>query len=73
VRWNIPLKVAMLESGLEQGEIAKLARIHQTRLSQIVRGRAQPTRSEQLRLAGVLQRPVRDVFPDRQSDEAVAS
>lgn len=60
----MPLKIALLESGKPQGEIATLARIHETRLSAIVRGRVTPTESERLRLAGVLSRPVDQLFPE---------
>lgn len=61
------LKVAVIQSGKEQGEIAQLAKIHQTRLSQIVRRRVTPTESEKLRIAGVLQKPVEDLFADEVS------
>lgn len=57
------LKIALLESGKSQEEIAALAKIHPTRLSQIVRGRATATESERLRIAGVLQRPLDELFP----------
>jgi transcriptional regulator with XRE-family HTH domain len=69
VQLNVALKMAVLESGKEQGEIAALARIHFTRLSQIVRGRVNPTESEQLRLAGVLQKSVDQLFPAVESAE----
>ena len=68
VGMNTVLKVAVIESGKEQGEIAALAKIHPTRLSQIVRNRVTPTESEMLRIAGVLQRPVSELF----SSEAIA-
>lgn len=64
VQLNVALKVAVIESLKEQGEIAALAKIHFTRLSQIVNGRVTPTESEKLRLAGVLQRPVESLFPE---------
>lgn len=66
---NIPLKVACVESGKDQIEIAALAKIHHTRLSQIISNRVTPTESEKLRIAGVLQRPVESIFPS----EAIAS
>jgi len=69
---NIPLKVACIESGKDQREIAELARIHHTRLSQIISNRVTPTESEQLRIAGVLQRSVDSLFPSTDS-ERVAS
>lgn len=61
---NVVLKVACIESGKDQLEIAALAKIHHTRLSQIIRNRVTPSESEKLRLAGVLQRSVSDLFPE---------
>lgn len=61
----MPLKIALLEAenrGQRASEIADLAKIHETRLSQIVRYRVTPTESEKLRLAGVLQKPVDELF-----------
>ena len=69
MQFNKALKVAIIESEKPQSEIAELARIHHTRLSQIVRGRVTPSESEKLRIAGVLQRNVDLIFPD----EALAS
>jgi transcriptional regulator with XRE-family HTH domain len=66
----MPLKIALIQSGKQQADIADLAKIHNTRLSQIVRGRVSPSESERLRLAGVLQRDVNDLFP---SPEEIAS
>jgi hypothetical protein len=60
---NKALKIAIYNSDVEQGEIAALARMHYTRLSQIINGRVIPNKSEKLRLAGVLQRPVEELFP----------
>lgn len=68
VQLNRALKIAMFDSGKPQTEIAELAKIHHTRLSQIVRGRVTATESERLRIAGVLQKPVADLF----GEEAVA-
>lgn len=64
VKFNKALKVAIIERELPQEEIAALAKIHSTRLSQIVRGRVTPSESERLRIAGVLQRSVTDLFPE---------
>jgi transcriptional regulator with XRE-family HTH domain len=60
---NVALKVACIESGKDQMEIAALAKIHVTRLSQIIRNRVTATESEKLRIAGVLQRSVETIFP----------
>jgi transcriptional regulator with XRE-family HTH domain len=64
VMLNMALKVAIIQSAKEQGDVAALAKIHHTRLSQIVRGRVTPSESEKLRIAGVLQRPVEELFPE---------
>lgn len=61
---NKPLKIAIIDSEKSQIEIADLARIEYTRLSQIVRGHVTPNESERLRIAGVLQRTVEDLFPE---------
>lgn len=63
VTMNTALKVACIESGKDQLEIAELARVNYTRLSQIIRNRVTATESEKLRLAGVLQRSVDSIFP----------
>lgn len=63
---NVPLKIALLESGRDQHEVAKLARIDTGRLSKIVRGKVTPNEGEKLRLAGVLQRSVDLLFPTEQ-------
>lgn len=64
VQLNMVLKVAFIQSGKDQDEIASLAKIHPTRLSQIVRRRVTPTESEKLRIAGVLQKPVDQLFSE---------
>ena len=61
---NLVLKVACVESGKDQHEIAALAKIHPTRLSQIISNTVTASESERLRLAGVLQRPVAVLFPE---------
>ncbi len=61
---NTVLKVACIESGKNQIEIAALARIDRTRLSQIIHNRVTPSESERLRIAGVLQRSAAELFPE---------
>ncbi len=48
---NVALKMAVFSSGRLQIEIAKACRIHETRLSKIIRGHVDPTPKEKLRLA----------------------
>jgi transcriptional regulator with XRE-family HTH domain len=69
---NMPLKLALVESGKKQEQIADLAKIHNTRLSQIVHQKVTASESEQLRLAGVLGRPVRALFPTQQKERRTA-
>jgi transcriptional regulator with XRE-family HTH domain len=64
VSFNKVLKVAIIESEKSQEEIAALAKIHHTRLSQIVRFRVSPSESEKMRLSGVLQKPIEELFPE---------
>jgi transcriptional regulator with XRE-family HTH domain len=59
---RIPLKVAILESGVSQREVSLDARVGETRLSQIVCDRVEPTPQEQLAIARVLGRPVEQLF-----------
>ncbi len=64
VTLNMNLKIALIESGKDQRAVAKLAHIHETRLSKIILNRAVPNESERLRIAGVLQRSVSELFPE---------
>ena len=59
---NVRLKLAMFESRKKQKRIAKLARIAETQLSHIVRGRREATPQERARLAAVLGKPESDLF-----------
>lgn len=59
---RLDLKVAILRSGLTQREISLRARIGETRLSAIVRNRADPTDDERDRLSGVLHKPADRLF-----------
>lgn len=61
---NKALKIAIIERGKSQQEVAALAKIEYTRLSHIVRCLRAPSESEKLRLSGVLQKPVDELFPE---------
>lgn len=61
---NAVLKLAILESGKTQMDIAAEVGVHFTKLSMIVRGHRQPSATEQRRIARVLRRPVHDLFPE---------
>ena len=61
---NVALKVAIVQSGRKQVEIARSARISETRFSHIVRGRLEPTDKERDRIAKALHRSESDLFPE---------
>jgi transcriptional regulator with XRE-family HTH domain len=56
------LKLAIVASGIAQGDIAKHLRISIYRLSRIVRGHQAPTADEQDRLAELLRTSRRSLF-----------
>jgi plasmid maintenance system antidote protein VapI len=68
---NIALKMAIFESRKKQKRIAHLARIAETQLSHIVRGRRAATPNEQQRLATVLGKPVEVLFPAGPAQQAI--
>lgn len=59
---NTALKLAIVASETRQRDIARSARIHETRLSHIVRGRLVATDRERKSLARVLRLPVEVLF-----------
>lgn len=65
---NIALKIAIIESGLSQVDVAEEADIDPTMLSRFVNGRRQPSEAEQKALARVLKRKPSQLF-----GEALAS
>lgn len=60
---NVPLKVAIVASGLSQREIALRSGIGEVRLSAIVHERKTATPAERRLLARLLGWPVRGLFP----------
>jgi transcriptional regulator with XRE-family HTH domain len=60
---NMALKIAILESGLTQLEIAKAADLHESRLSQIVNEHREASDAERKALARVLKRKATQLFP----------
>jgi len=60
---NIPLKLAIFESRKKQKRIAKLAKISETELSHIVRGRRPGSPAQRERIAAVLGKSVAELFP----------
>ena len=61
---NLALKIAILESGLSQMDVAKAADIHHTRLSHIINGHREANEAEQKALMRVLKRKRIDLFPE---------
>lgn len=68
---NIALKIAIVESGLSQIDIAEAANLHQSKLSYFVNGRRRPSEAERKAIARVLKRKPADLFPPE--PEAIAS
>jgi len=56
------LKYALALLGLKQRQVAMRARIAETRLSDIIHGRVNPSLQEQARLARVLEQPPERLF-----------
>lgn len=67
-----PLARAIFESQRKQIAIAKLAGIHETRLSKIVNGHVAATEDEQEALAKALELPRPELFPDSEHKEKFA-
>lgn len=65
---NLALKIAIVESGLSQVEVAEAIDMHDTKLSMIVNGRREPSEAEQRAIARVLKRKPSQLF-----GEALAS
>jgi transcriptional regulator with XRE-family HTH domain len=61
---NLALKIAILESGFSQLEVAKAADIPESRLSHLVNGHREPSDAEARILARVLKRKPKQLFPE---------
>lgn len=61
---RIRLKAAILALGRPQYELAKYFDGGETRLSRIVRGRAEPTDEDMRRLSELLGVPLAELFPE---------
>ena len=59
---NFVLKFAVIKSGKNQIEIARQARIAESKLSKVVNGHVQPTVQEQKRIAEALNLELEDLF-----------
>lgn len=61
---NLPLKIALLETGKKQYRIARLLKMSDAALSAYVRGHRTPNEAQRKRLADFLGRDVAEIFPD---------
>jgi transcriptional regulator with XRE-family HTH domain len=61
---NIKLKLALIQSGRSQFEVAQQLGISETRLSRLVRGRLPPSDDEAKRIARILRVSPTQLFPD---------
>jgi transcriptional regulator with XRE-family HTH domain len=61
---NKALKIAIIESELTQFEVAEAIDVHETRMSQIVNGRREPSEVERKAIARILKRKATDLFPE---------
>ena len=59
---RVKLKVAIIEAGLTQREVAKRIGMHDTKLSAIINEYRLPSEDEQRAIAKVLRKPVGDLF-----------
>lgn len=66
---NLALRIAIIESGLTQADVAEAVDMHDTKLSMIVNGRREPSDAERKAIARILKRKASELFPD----EALAS
>lgn len=61
---NLALKIAIVESGLSQADVAADIGMHDTKLSLIVNGRRRPSEAEQKAIARVLKRKPSQLFAE---------
>ena len=63
---NYGLKFEIIKSGRNQIEIAREAKIQESKLSKIINGYIDPTPTEQERIAKALNKPVYALFPEEE-------
>ncbi len=59
-----PLRLAIVQSGRPQKEVAAAAGIREDVMSGIARGRVVPTADERAAIANAIRRPEADLWPD---------
>jgi len=65
---NIYLRIAILQSGKKNFEIAREAKIHPTILSHLVNNHYVPTPKQKQQLSQVLEKRIDELFSDRQKE-----
>jgi transcriptional regulator with XRE-family HTH domain len=61
---NLKLKIACLEAGIEEREIAARLGKHKTQFSKAMHGVRRFTAEDRQKIAKILRRPERELFPD---------
>jgi len=61
---NLALKIAIVESGRTQIEVAKEGDIPESRLSRIINGHDEASDAERKAIARILKRKARELFPE---------
>lgn len=63
---NTKLKTSIIMAGLSQYKVGEISRIHETRISQIIHGRAKPSDDEKKRISIALGVDVAELFPEEE-------
>lgn len=59
---NLKLKAEIVKTGMTQYRVSQIAGIHETRLSQIINGRAKPTDLEKQAISQILNKEPEELF-----------
>lgn len=63
---NVTLKMAIVESGLKQKQIAAMAGISEPVLSKVIRGKDSPKLDQARAISRLVKRPLDELFPETQ-------
>jgi transcriptional regulator with XRE-family HTH domain len=69
---NLVLKMAIVESGLSQRQIAAFARMSDPVLSKVIRGKESPKLDQARAIAKLLNRTLEDLWPEPAQPEVTA-
>ena len=67
---NKALRIAIIERGLKQTDVARRIGVDDARMSGFVHGRHEPTDRQKKRIARLLRKSVPEIFPETQSNDA---